>query len=241
MNKIKCVLLAVLFMTSSLCFAQSVIEKMYNTHAKEFRKSMSFIQETAFYRNDSIVRKATWYEVISYPDKLRIDINDPLKGNTLFFVNDSLYNFQSKQLRSTTYQPHDLLFVLGGMYSYPLKDVISRLQKIGYNTNQSFETSYKGVPVIVLGTDREELESNQIWIDKVKLVPIRILENKGGQKSEIICSKYVKLGNHWCETMVEIFVNGKLRQTEAYTQLKENVGINMEYFNPAKIGEVTFW
>lgn len=241
MKNNKLVLFLLFSVVSSVCYSQNVIEKMFAVNAKDFRKSLSFIQQTSFFRNDSLIRKATWFEVISYPDKLRIDINDPAKGNALYFVNDSLYNFQAGQLRSRTYQPHDLLFVLGGMYSFTLEDAMIRLQKIGYNINKSYETVFRGRPVIVLGTDKDEMESDQLWVDKERLVALRIIENKPGFKSEYVCGDYIKLNNHWCETMVEIYVNGKLRQTEQYTQLNENININMDYFKPAEIGKVIFW
>ena len=74
--------------------AQDIIQKMYTAHAKNFRKSLSFVQQTNTYRNDSLIKTATWYEVLVYPDKLRIDIDDPSKGNSIFFVNDSIYRSQ---------------------------------------------------------------------------------------------------------------------------------------------------
>jgi hypothetical protein len=221
--------------------AQDIIKQMYATHATGFRKNLSFIQQTAFYRNDSLIKKATWYEVLVYPDKLRIDIDNPADGNAIFYVNDSAYRFQKSELKNKSLQPHDLLFVLGGMYSFTLDIVYKKLKAIGYNINKTFETTWKGQKVIVAGTDSLETESNQFWIDKEKLVVVRILNNKDGQKTEIHCDDYIKLGNHWCETSIEFYVNGKLRQTEKYRELKENFTLEMEYLNPYKFGKVNFW
>lgn len=221
--------------------AQDIVQQMYKTHAKDFRKSLSFVQQTEFYRNDSMVRKDIWYEVLVYPDKLRIDINDALSGNAIFYVNDSSYRFHNNVLKIKSYQPHDLLFVLGGMYSFNLDEVYKRLKKMGYNTDKYFETTWKGQKVIVVGTDKEETESNQFWVDKEKLVTVRILNNKDGQKSEVLCEDYIKLGNNWCETKIEFFINGKLRQTEKYTEIKDNINVDMDYLNPYKLGQVKFW
>ncbi len=231
----------VFILISLVAHSQDIVTKMYTANAKDFRKSLSFVQQTEFYRNDSLIRTATWHEVLVYPDKLRIDINDLSKGNSLFFVNDSFYNFQNSELKSKSYQPHELLFVLGGMYSFSLDEVFKRLTAIGYNTDKSFETTWNGKKAIVVGTDKEEAESNQFWVDKEKLVIVRILNNKDGQKTEIICSEYIKLGNNWCETKIEMYINGKLRQTEKYNNVKENITVDMEYFNPYKFGQIKFW
>jgi hypothetical protein len=235
-------LLAILLVCNSfVSYAQDIVQQMYTRHAKNFRKSLSFVQQTNMYRNDSLIRKSTWYEVLVYPDKLRIDIDDPAKGNALFFVNDSLYRFQDGQLKSTGYQPHDLLYVLGGMYSFPLDKVYPKLKAIGYNIGKSFETIWKGRKVIVVGTDKDETESNQFWIDKEKLVTVRILNNKDGEKTETLCEDYIQLGSNLCETSIEFYMNGKLRQTEKYTDVKQNVNIDMQYLDPYKMGQVKFW
>ena len=220
--------------------AQDIIQKMYLVHANNFRKSLSFVQQTTMYQNDSLTRIATWYEVLVYPDKLRIDIEDPAKGNTWFFVNDSVFSFQKGQLKSKGYQPHDLLFLLGGMYSFSLDTVYRKLKAIGYDTGKTFETTWKGRKVIVVGTDKAETESNQFWVDKEKLVTLGILNNKDGKKTEILCDDYIKLGNNWCEITMEMYINGKLRQTEKYTDIKENVAVDMEYLDPYKMGQVKF-
>lgn len=238
MKKLIAILLLLISIDSN---SQDIIQQMHKKHFMNFRKSLSFVQQTSMYRNDSLIRKATWYEVLVYPDKLRIDIDDPANGNAYFFVNDSLYVFQNNQLKNTAYKPHDLLFVLGGMYSFSLDSVYKKLNAIGYNTNKSYETTWKGRTVIVVGTDNAETETNQFWVDKEKLVTLRILNNKDGQKTEILCDDYIPLGNNWCETTIEMYINGKLRQTEKYTDLKENITIDKDYLDPPKMGKVKFW
>ena len=205
-----------LFLFFFLCIAanaqaQDIVKKMYSRYAKDFRKSLSFVQQTAFYQNDTILRKAVWYEALVYPDKLRIDINSPDSGNVIFFVNDSAYRYQNNKLKGKSYQPHDLLFVLGGMYSFPLDTVYEKLKRFGYDTQKTFETTWKGKKVIVVGADKEKAGGNQFWVDKEKLVTVRILNNK------------------------------KKKKSEKYTKLKENVKINPDFLDPDKLGEVKFW
>ncbi|MBK7434323.1 MAG: hypothetical protein IPI66_10720 [Chitinophagaceae bacterium] len=214
---------------------------MFDKHAKGFRKSLSFVQETGFYVNDTLRKTATWYEVLVYPDKLRIDIDDPRSGNAIYFVNDSAYRFQKGELKGRNYQPHDLVFVLGGMYSFSLEEAYKKLKAIGYDTEKTYTTTWKGRPVVVLGTDKDETESNQFWVDAEKLVTVRILNNKNGQKTEILCDDYVPLGQGLCETSIQFFINGKLRQTEKYRELKENFTLDMDYFDPGKMGKVEYW
>ncbi len=103
------------------------------------------------------------------------------------------------------------------------------------------EIAWKGRPVVVMGTDKDETESNQFWVDAEKLVTVRILNNKNGQKTEILCDDYVPLGQGLCETSIQFFINGKLRQTEKYRELKENFTLDMDFLDPAKMGKVVYW
>lgn len=221
--------------------AQDMVQQMYTQHASNFRRSLSFVQETSFYRNDTLVNKATWFEVLVYPDKLRIDINNPEDGNAIFYVNDSSFRFQNHVLKNKGPQKHDLLFLLGGMYSFPLPEVYTKLREFGYDPDKTYETTWKGKPVVVVGANKDETESNQFWVDKEKLVTVRILNNKGGQRSEIICGDYRRLGAGWCETAIDFYVEGKLRQQEKYMNLRENFSVNLEYLDPYKMGKVKFW
>jgi len=234
-------ILFILILTATSTQAQPIVQQMFDRHSKGFRKSLSFVQETGFYMNDTLRKTATWYEVLVYPDKLRIDIDDPASGNAIYFVNDSAYRFQKGVLKGRNYQPHDLILVLGGMYSYSLEEAMKKLKAIGYDTDKTYETTWKGRPVVVLGADKDETESNQFWVDKEKLVTLRILNNKNGQKTEIICDDYVQLGQGLCETSIQFFINGKLRQTEKYRELKENFTLDMDFLDPAKMGKVGYW
>lgn len=221
--------------------AQDILQQMYTKNASGFRRSLSFVQETNFYRNDSLVNKATWFEVLVYPDKLRIDINNPDDGNAIFYVNDSAFRFQNYVLKSKGPQKHDLLFLLGGMYYFPLPEVYTKLREFGYDTDKTYETTWKGRAVVVVGANKDETESNQFWVDKEKMVTVRILNNKGGQHSEIVCGDYRRLGTNWCETAIDFYVEGKLRQQEKYMNLRENFSVNLEYLDPHKMGKVKFW
>ena len=53
--------------------SEEVLQKMYRQYAGKWMHSFTFNQTTENYRNDSLIRTATWYEAVVYPDKFRID------------------------------------------------------------------------------------------------------------------------------------------------------------------------
>src|SRR5687768_2077057 len=83
---------------------------MHSKNAGNWYKTMTFIQTTEFYRNDSLVRKATWYEALKLPYDLRIDIEDPAKGNFVLYKKDSVYRFQNNKLRMVTGDTNPFIF-----------------------------------------------------------------------------------------------------------------------------------
>src|SRR5437868_2389575 len=87
-----------------------VLKKMYDTYRGKWYKTFHFIQTTENYRNDSLIRTATWYEAIMFPDKFRIDFGDPKNGNAVIYNKDSGYVFRNSKLARTIPNDGELTF-----------------------------------------------------------------------------------------------------------------------------------
>ncbi|HEX5153729.1 MAG TPA: hypothetical protein VFW07_19920 [Parafilimonas sp.] len=209
-----------------------VIEKMYKQYAGKWMKSFSFTQTTQMYRNDSLVNTSTWYENIAYPDKFRIDFGSKTAGNAALFVNDSIYSFRNSKLNHVSANDENLTFILGGMYFYPLDSVTLMLRRMGYNLNKSYETSLNDKPAYVVGANNGEEKANQLWIDKEKLVIVKIISYNRGDKEEGIFSNHKQFGNGWSETLCSFYVNGTLVQKETYYDCKADENIDLKIFDP---------
>jgi hypothetical protein len=153
---------------------RDIVRMMHERYAGKWYPSFTFNQTTEVYRNDSLRSTATWYEFIRFPDRFRMDFGSADSGNAAIFRGDSCYRFRSGQLRSTTINNNEgLIFLLGGMFFYPLEKDYTIFDSLHYDLGKAHEDSWKGRPVYVIGANKGEDNVNQLYIDKQNLYPVR--------------------------------------------------------------------
>src|ERR1700689_4503039 len=96
--------------------SEKVLKQMYDRYTGKWYHTFTFVQTTESYKNDSLVKTATWYEALLFPDKFRIDFGDLKNGDAMIFASDSAYRFRNGVLVSAAPDPDDLTFLLGGLF-----------------------------------------------------------------------------------------------------------------------------
>ena len=169
-----------------------------------------------------------------YPDKLRIDIEPLADNNSIIFRGDSTYRITAGQLKSASGQGNDLIFLLGGLYSYPLAQTMDKLTKLGYDVSQAHEDIWKDKPVYVIGAAKGDLKVSQLWIDRENFYLVRMIEFNKGTKEEALFDDHLKLDGAWTETKVHFYINDKLLQVESYYDVKAVGSLDAATFDPAR-------
>lgn len=226
---------------SQFAFSQSgedLIKKMHGKYFGRWYHTFTFVQTTEIYRNDSLIRTATWYEAAHFPYKFRIDLGDPKDGNAVIYLEDSTYRFQDRNLKTVTAGTNPFTFLLGGMYAVSLDSALSKFKHQGYDLSKMYSTTLDGRKVFVVGTaNSTDSLSNQFWVDSEHYYIVRTIDSDNGIRFDAKTSGHVQLNNGWSETRVVIYVNGKLRQIEKYADLKADVPLNDLLFDPKHFGE----
>ncbi|MGN6351809.1 MAG: LolA family protein [Parafilimonas sp.] len=232
--KIPALLILVLMFAAPHDTGEDIVARMHAKYAGKWMKSFTFTQTTESYRNDSLIKTSTWYEHIIYPDKFRIDFGNKDSGNAAIFTKDSVYRFKNTALVRTYGNDDNLTFLLGGMFFYPLDSVKIMLCRSGYDLSKSYETKLNGSDVYVIGAGSNNEKSNQLWIDKQKLIVVKFISYKNGEKEEGIFYNHRQFENGWSETACDFYVNDKLVQKEKYYDCKANEAIDIGMFDPHK-------
>lgn len=212
---------------------EKVLREMYNRYRGNWYRSFTFNQTTEQYRKDSLVKTSTWYEAIVFPDKFRIDFGERKDSNAVIYLKDSVYAFRKGKLMRTSYNDDNLTFLLGGMYFYSFDSVKAMVTKMGYDISKSYEDTWKGKPVYVIGANNASEKTNQLWIDKEKMVVMKFIKYADGNKEEGIFSGHKQYGKAWSETACDFYINDKLLQKEIYHDCKANVAVDESMFDPA--------
>lgn len=216
---------------------REIVSRMYERYAGKWPATFTFQQQTQLYQGDSLIRKETWYEAIQFPDKLRIDFGPAINGNAVLFLRDSAYHFVKGKLTRMEKRENELVFLLGGLYFLPKEAVFKKFETLGFDPDKSFAGKWKGKPVLVVGASFEGEQTNQLWIDRKRLVPVRLLKFTARRKEEILFDGHIRLGKGWTETNVMAFYNDKLVQTEAYHDCRANPALDARLFDPARFME----
>jgi hypothetical protein len=218
------------------------LEKMHSKNYGKWYNTMTFIQTTEFYRNDSMIRKSTWYEALKLPYDLRIDFDDLSKGNYVLYKKDSTYRFQNNVLRNVSADINPFIFFIGGMYFMPFDAMLQQLEGKGYDVKKGYKTTWDGRPAYVIGRANEGDSSNAIWMDTDNLWFVRLVEKNGrGQVIDAHMKEHKKLSKGTTETKVDIFLNGKLIQVETYHDVKIDVPLDDKLFDPLQSSSVKHW
>jgi len=233
------------FAASLLCgesvFAQTgedLVKQMHKKYYGRWYHTLTFVQTTDIYRNDSLIRTSTWYEAAHFPYQFRIDLGDLKDGNAVIYLEDSTYRFQNHVLKSVNAGTNPFTFLLGGLYAVSLDSAISKFTHQGYDLSKMYTTTVDGRKVFVVGAaNAADSLSNQFWVDGEHYYIVRTIDSENGTRFDAKTSGHVQLKNGWSETQVIIYVNGKLRQIEKYADLKADVPLDDRLFDPRHFGE----
>ncbi|NUO01442.1 MAG: hypothetical protein HUU01_12605 [Saprospiraceae bacterium] len=220
---------------------EKTLEKMHRKYAGKWCNTLTFVQRTESYQHDSLTKTSTWYETIAYPDQFRIDIDDPANGNATLFRNDSIYVFRKGSLTRKDYRVNDLIFLLGGLYFHPLEKAKTLMATLGFDLSKGYETTWKGKAVYVIGAVAGDETANQLWIEKKRMILVRMIRHQNGQKEEAVFENHIRTGKGWTETKISFYLDNKLFQLEYYNDVKANVPITEGHFDPAQFGKVNHW
>lgn len=228
MKRVAFVILVLVSGSAAAQDAAGFLQQMYNRFHGRWRTSLTFIQHTQKYRNDSLSGSETWYETMVYPKNFRIDFGKPGLGNCIIFRSDSAYFFREHKLVKSRADTNELLYFLGGMYFSPTFGQVSeKFRAFGIDP----EKGYKHGGITVIGATDSNASANQLWIEGGTYKVVRLIRFDKGHRTDAVFSGHKKLGKTRCETLVAFYEDGRLRQRETYTELHANGRIPASLFS----------
>ena len=212
-----------------------LIAAMQKKYGKSWYKTATFVQETTNFQPDGTSKVETWYEAMSIPGSLRIDIAPIKDGNGILFTGGKIYVFKNGKIETTRPFEHPLLVLGFDIYRMPITEVNAKLQALKFDLTQFREDRWQGRSVYVVGAKADDLHSPQFWIDRENLYFVRMLRpagKDGTQTQETQFNKYQKLGGGWIAPEVIFMVDGKVVTTEKYSDIRGDINLDPKLFDP---------
>jgi hypothetical protein len=129
-----------------------------------------------------------------------------------------------------------MLLVLGfDVYRQAPETTIAQVQGQGIDLSKVHEDAWEGKPVYVVGAEKGDLKSKQFWIEKERLLFVRLIEpdaKEPAQCNDTRFGDYQKLSAGWVAARVDFYVDGRNTFSEVYSNIQANPRLDPAFFDP---------
>jgi hypothetical protein len=185
---------------------------------------VKFSQNVYIYENDSLVNSEINDEEYCFPSNLIIYEAPGDSANRNVYKNDSVFCYKNNELTSAEKITHGAVVFSMDIFSMTFPEIMKRwadFTPITYNINKFHERIYDGRKVYVIGADKGDTLSNQVWFDAEHLYFIKQIKNtKSKGLVEVSFLNYTQLEKGWIEQEVEFKSNGKVYMREKYFNIQ---------------------
>jgi hypothetical protein len=216
---------------------EDVIRAMHDRYAGKWYTTLSFVQHNTATRPNGAQEHSTWREYARIPGRLRIDFLPADSGNGLLFASDTEYVRQADTLGHLEPLIHPLMVLGFDVYAQPVATSIAKLRALGIDLSQVHEDSWEGRPAYVVGARSGDLRTRQFWIEKERLLFVRMLEpgrRDTTRTTETRFESYRAVGPAWVSPRVEFLVDGRQVWLEEYDDIMTDKPIADSLFAPPR-------
>ena len=214
---------------------REIIHAMHDRYAGKWYHTLTFVQQNTATRRGGVKERSVWREYAALPGRLRIEFEPADSGKGVLFVSDSQYAMDADTVASATAFVHPLMVLGFDVYFDPAERTVARLERLKFDLATVHEDTWEGRPVYVVGAKAGDLRTPQFWVDRERLVFVRLLEpgqRDTSRTSDIRFNKYQTAGGAWLSAEVAFLVDGQPRWLEEYTEIKTDVPLKDALFDP---------
>jgi len=215
---------------------RELLRQMHDRYAGHWYRTLTFVQQNTATHPDGSTEHSIWKEYAAIPGRLRIDFQPGDSGNGALFTMDSQFTFAHDSLRAAVAFVHPLMVLGFDVYAQPVERTIAQLEGLKIDLSVVHEESWHGRQVLVVGARAGDLRARQFWIDKGRLVFVRMLQpgRDTTKTSDIRFEDYRQVGPAWVSARVEFLTDGQQRWLEEYTEIKTDVALPDGLFDPRR-------
>jgi hypothetical protein len=212
---------------------------MHDRYANSWYRTLTFVQTTTLTRGGGPIVQ-TWYEAADLPGHLRIDTNLGTKSGVMY-ARDSVFSFADGKLVRSDSGYNELLILGFDVYTQSPARTEAVLRRLGFDLSKLHEATWRGDTVYVVGAARGDTASKQFWVDRDKLLFVRLVEKTPRGLADFRFNKYEQAGGGWIAAEVEQLVNGSRVLLEEYRDIRPGVTLPTGFFDPKSWATSPHW
>lgn len=228
---------------AAITTAAGLVRAMHDKYAGSWYHTATFVQRNTRYLPSGAADTSTWLEALRVPGALRIDVEPIAQRNGILFVRDSQFIIGGGQLTRAIPSVHPLMVLGFDVYADSPERTLARIKSLGFDTTKIHEDVWQGRPVYVVGAAAGDLRTRQFWVDRQRLVFVRLLQpdRDATKTSEIRFNNYRSLGGGWIAPEVVFLVDGKPNFIERYDDIRADPPLPDALFDPRAWNAVPNW
>lgn len=214
---------------------EALLRAMYDRYQNNWYETLTFTQKSTTHNQDGTDKSEILHEALLLPGKLRIDIGQPVDGNGMLVADGTLTAFQNGKASDSRPFVHMLLVLGFDVYRQPPQVTIDQTRGQGFDLAKLHEDTWDGAPVYVVGADKGDLKSKQFWIEKKRLLFVRMItpdRRDATKMSDSRFADYRQLPVGLVAARVEFFVDGRNVFSEEYSEIQTNPKLDHAIFDP---------
>jgi hypothetical protein len=212
-----------------------IIRAMHDRYARTWYHTLTFSQKTIRHRSPDSTVTETWNEMALLPGRLRIELLRATGTVHALYAGDSLFVWRGDSVL-TRAQSRNIFMIMGfDVYTQPVEKTLAVLASEHYAMTPVHEDTWMGKAVYVIGANAGDLRSNQIWIEKDRLLFVRAIQPDVRDSTKVgdyRFENYVAVPGGWVSETVETLANDQVTQREEYFDVKTSVKIDPSQFVP---------
>lgn len=224
-----------------------VLAAMRAAYDGKWYHTLTFVQKTTFHRPDGTTQQQTWYETLRHTaagTQLRIDLGDLAAGNGVIFTPDSTFPVRGGTPAPPRGTGNEFLPLIEGVYVQSVAKTVKELAPMKVDLNRFSTGTWKGQPVWIVGAaSATDSTSPQFWVDTDRKLLVRMVirPNESQPPLDVHLGGYVRAGNAWLATKIDILQGGRPVQIEEYTDWKVDVPVDAALFDLTQWKTAPHW
>jgi hypothetical protein len=213
----------------------ALLSWMHDRYDKNWYDTLTFAQKSTTHNADGTAKSEMWYEAAMLPGKLRIDIGDLAEGNGLIIANGELTRFKAGKIAESEPFVHMLLALGFDVYRQPAETTINQVKGQGFDLSKIHEDTWEDQAVYVVGADPGDLKSKQFWVEKSRLLFVRMIKPDDHDKTKTTDYRFLdyrQLPVGWVAAAVELYLDGNKIFSEEYSDIRVNPKLDPAIFDP---------
>lgn len=216
----------------------SLLRQMHSRYAGRWYTSLQIALNNTLYGTDGHQTRSSWREFLAVPGRQRIDYLPLSQQSGVLYTDGRVYSFVDGKRSAEQAGWNPLTLLVADVYAQAVDTTIRQLDSLGFDLSSVRTDYWGGDRVWIVGAAAGDTTSSQFWIDVDSLLVERVIQrDRRGTRiivSDVRFASYSDVGGFPVAREMTVYRDGRLVLRQDYSDVKVNVALPEELFDPAK-------